>query len=1809
MADQYDGSVRINTELDTSGFVGGTEELTKSLERIEQSINRLGAIAAGVFQQLSKTKIGAPQVPTREEMQVPPPEMDTRDLDRQTRRVRDDMNSVRDSMRQQGTPPDSPHVDTTQLDSDARRVRGDMQDVHDAMRMRPDDERLEPRVETDRLNEDAGRVQSAMQYIRSALRRQPDKPEEPRIETEPLDQDAQRVQDDMRNAREALETDLPTPTAEMPESTEFDREADRIQSALNRITGEVDRMISSSAQGFRTTSAVLAFSDRLDVAAERIEDARQALDDFAKTQIPTDQYRETTDAIERAERALLKLYDRRDMAEDTGVEEGSRQWQRLELQIRNAEEELERYEADADRMRETGLAFVDTEATSQYRDMVDQLHEAEDAYETNVGLIQQAEIEQAQMNVLAAQEAVANAGTNAERQQAMRDLQEAQNQLAAIAQQSVTPAPDPAVQSRWDAFKEGLKELGAAAVNVTAKLGPAAWSGVKITLKSVTHTIQTMGRAVLTVSKAVGTVTTGLTKMFLHVGKSGNAVEELARKLSGIKRMLVSRLKRTFISYLFQQITGAIKELAKFDARFDQSISNMRNRAKELSANVVSAVGGLFRQIEPYITRLIDALSQGVVKTSAVLAALRGEDYVVVATRQTESYAASLDQATTSANQAREAQEKLNRALTSFDEIHKLNADDADVVAVDDAENQTTPLYQNVPVQAVFSGIDEAVRDAVDRLIAAVRAGDWYGAGAAVADGLNYVVNQIDEVIESIHDRAVAVAHNVAEALNGLVDNFDAYALGETIADALNLALDVAYEFLTTFNFERFGQRIGEAITGFLSNLDAEGLGRTIAAWLNAAVDFAYGIIMHTNFALLGQRFAEALNGLADEFDFEHLGETVARAINGAFTFAYNALTTFDFSGLGRSLAAALNSFTDTFDTATVGQSIVAAINGVINFAYEAITGYDWERLGEKLGDLFNELFGGDYRISEQTTRRVGGEAREQYLNAMGYSVRGIDWAKIARLLAEGLVDVLNGFAAFIETADWEAVGETITEILSEVDWGAIANAMVRLLGAALGGLAGLIKGALGFDTDTSDIIDEFSLDPRRGLRPQGDAGGFDDGDGNHISYVYGAANLDTDASGYQSKIQQIAEAIKTGLMRSIGAAFQAAHGEITEAGQNVGSGMMTGIADYFQQAEQLVKDNMMTPFIKGVKKAFDIASPSKKMKPYGGYIAEGVLAGIKDAFAASTIKPWVEANVRDPLLEAFNAAFNVSGGVAQAMEVCGHMIADGIKAGISAGWTFITNLLTGYAAAIRAIFPLADFIQTGLDIISGIGQGLSNPGQLANNITNRAKAVADIIKGQLAGFINAGLGILADLGLGLGNESSIAQNITAKASGIADKIKGAFTGFVERGQQIVAEIASGLTGNQTGVDAPSTGIASRIKNAFTGFVEKGKAILADLGEGLGDQNEQSNSVIAPSTSIAARIKGAFTGFVQKGKDIVTDLGTGLKDQSNWDQNVGGPATTRAGWIRGAFDGFIQKGKDIISQLGTGLTDQGNWNQNVGGPAITRASWIKGAFTGFVQKGKDIISELGGGISDLGTWNNTVGGTVLERVGWIVNGLRSGNYYDAGRYIVQGLDRGIQDQYAESRRIAESLGGVVLDAFNRAMGIGSPSRVMAEAGGYVVEGLAMGIEGESRRAYNSMRSVAAGLIAETDDMSVTPEVDVAARGLDTVADKLAIIADIFDSIKQTLLSLPTFQIPAVAAGTIAPAQTRVTTSAGRSDLAEMKAMLAQFLTRVTELEEAAAGRPIRLESTVKIDEREIGRAVEDYNRSNNNITNGGGGWR
>lgn len=1096
MADEYDGRVVINTELDTSGFTKGSAELISAMKGVETKINNLGAAAAQAFEE-----------PQHMQMKVDTPE---------PAEIREQLEDAIETAEEE-LPPVQPHIDSTALD----------------------------------------------------------------------------------------------------------KEAGAMQRKLSGITNEVYRMVSASAQGFRSSGAVLAFDNQLGKAQDHIADARAELEAFAEQELPTDKYAEVTSAAEKAEAELAKLQDKlaRTVASGAdkpsqawkeahagfeaamadvdeygtaiknmyakGIRSGdnwdfvkeqyekavslmesyeakldeleakgenhSQSWRNTALQIEATEQKLASYAAEQKALIENGEAFIDPKTTEEYEAMEEELRAAEAALQTNVGLIRQEEIEQARLNVLTAQEKVANADNAVARQLALRQLQTAQNELAAIAQKSVTPAPDPDSVSAWDKFGKVISGIGGGAIGLGKKLGSI---------------VKTVG----SVSKKV----TGFVKGIFSKLKGASGIDGLTKKLTGLKGMLVSRVKRTFISFLFSQITESFKELAKFDAKFDQAISNMQNRTKELGANIMATLGPLIQKIEPIITGLISKASDAVVKINAAFAALRGESTMTVAAERTESYAASLDSAASSAKKAKTAQDKLNATLTSYDEIHKLSDDKAADAAESATDAASAPVYKTVEVEPVLSGMDEAVRGLITRMKDAVKRGDWGGVGSAIAEGFNLGVSALDEAIIKARDKVITGAHNLAEALNGLTEGFDAYSFGKTIADGLELGLDTAYEFLTTYDFGKLGQRAAEGINGLVTNLNAEKVGRTIASVINAAIHFG--------------------------FDF--------------------------------------------------------------------VTNLKWDTIGEKLGTAFNRLF------------------------------RDIDWKELAGIVGEGVKGIFNSISSFLETADWDQVGAAIITFLTEIDWGGVAQAFWRLLGSAIGGISGLIKGAF-------KAIAEKSANW-----------------GEHLFDEYGS--------------------------------------EFNAAGEQVGAGIWKGIKNMFTGAVKKCKENMLDPLISGFKKAFGISSPSKKMVPYGEYVAEGIMEGIKDIFAAPA--DWIRTNVLEPFKRGFSTAFNVVSDKAQSLVSSGKSIAGGIKSGIETGWGTVTTILGNKAEDIKNFFKSDDFKSAGEKIADGITSGV-NTGKLSS-------IGEDIVNAINSGLLNEDM-----LNLLYENAGTIGKNTaTFMFNGLDEQIEGRFS-------------------------------------------------------------------------------------------------------------------------------------------------------------------------------------------------------------------------------------------------------------------------------------------------------------------------------------------------------------------------------------------------------------------------------------------------
>ena len=153
------------------------------------------------------------------------------------------------------------------------------------------------------------------------------------------------------------------------DSTGFARGSAKLQNAVNSLMKQVDKMGVTLQNGFSNPGQINRFQTQIDSAKNSVDQLQTKLDNLGQQTISTVDYENVTKAVEKAEQALFKLYDRRDMMADMGIKDTSMQWGRLETQIRNAEEELERFERLKASMEASGQAFVSGSETDEYKNL------------------------------------------------------------------------------------------------------------------------------------------------------------------------------------------------------------------------------------------------------------------------------------------------------------------------------------------------------------------------------------------------------------------------------------------------------------------------------------------------------------------------------------------------------------------------------------------------------------------------------------------------------------------------------------------------------------------------------------------------------------------------------------------------------------------------------------------------------------------------------------------------------------------------------------------------------------------------------------------------------------------------------------------------------------------------------------------------------------------------------------------------------------------------------------------------------------------------------------------------------------------------------------------------------------------------------------------------------------------------------------------------------------------------------------------------------------------------------------------------
>lgn len=335
--------------------------------------------------------------------------------------------------------------------------------------------------------------------------------------------------------------------------------------------------------------------------------------------------------------------------------------------------------------------------------------------------------------------------------------------------------------------------------------------------------------------KESGKSTKGLTEPFK------NGLKNVLKYAFGIRTLFI------LVNKLRTALVEGMRNLAKYDSTTNGSLSTLTSSLTQLKNALAVAFAPILNYVAPALNTLIQAAVTAANAVGQLFSALTGKSYTVQATKVNNNYADSLDNSTSSANDATKANEELKRSLMGFDEINKLDDDSTSSSGSSGGSSGGSggTGFETVEVDSGISNIADQIKEAWEKA-------DFTDLGEMVGQKLNDALNKIEWT--DIKKTSKKIAKSIATFLNGFIEETDWSLVGNTIGEGIETALDFANTFIEEFDWVKFGQSIGEMLGG----IDWSGV-------VSGAFKLAGGVAGAITATLWGV-FKDAIDGVADFF-------------------------------------------------------------------------------------------------------------------------------------------------------------------------------------------------------------------------------------------------------------------------------------------------------------------------------------------------------------------------------------------------------------------------------------------------------------------------------------------------------------------------------------------------------------------------------------------------------------------------------------------------------------------------------------------------------------------------------------------------------------------------------------------------------------------------------------------------------------------------------------------------------------------------------------------------------------------------------
>lgn len=919
-------------------------------------------------------------------------------------------------------------------------------------------------------------------------------------------------------------------------------------------------------------------------------------------------------------------------------------------------------------------------------------------------------------------------------------------------------------QSNLSSLTASMTQTSAAGNRVNVFLGSFG-TALKSAGRSALSLAKNMARIPLSAMKAgLKAVTSRLKEFISHSKKTELSAKGLVKTLTSLKTVLVGRIKRMFISSIFSQMKEALNQLATFSGSFNQSVSNIKNNATQLSANLAALMSRLIVAIEPVLTAIISAVSTAMSYLNAFFAMLGGKTTMIVAKKQTASYADSL-------NDAAQGAKELKRQLMGFDEINRMEKNDSS--GSGGAGGSGGDLFEEVPIDSVLPA---EVAAHFEQLKAAIAAGDWEGVGKIIAEGLNTGLAVVDNWINTVlRPMGVKWSEQVARILNGLTSGFNWPLLGQTLADGMNAAFDILNTFLTIYNFESLGQGIGAAIYSWFDNVEWGLIGQTFANKWNALIRTIHGIVTTPGiWTQIGTSIGVFINNLFMTLDYTTAAETFVAGFNGIFTALQNIVNVVDWDSIARSIYTGLNTIIHGIDWEAAGKALSDAVVSLLGVIGDVVANTDWYAFGRGIGQFLSS-------IDWMTIIGEVGEILWQAFSGMFAGLFSTSGGKVITALGIGLLAIkgvfsVGKFALSSAVSSWILGGTGKFSLLTKAAsslvgglgkvLGAIGSVIFSPTGAIIAGIAvgvGLIIANWDKIKDAAGKVKDFLSEKWTQIKDTA-ATAWD--------------GITSTLSGAWEGIKSKASSIWTGVKDTVSGAFTNTKDSLSNTAQVIGtnlSGAWSSVKATASGTWESIRSTIASKFTNAKGSLISTAQTmqSTLAQRFSGILGDATqkFEGIRSALdrAASNSNSAVVrqfASMASSMIgKMSDAARSVQN---QGWSSVGSNICSGIQSGINSGWRWLSSTVSNLASSLLRSAKNALGIhspsrlfrdQVGENIGLGWAEGIEGTeSTVLKTVANVAKSITANAEAKMPELQYSGDTLLTGL-----------DTVASKLSGVAD--------------------------------------------------------------------------------------------------------------------------------------------------------------------------------------------------------------------------------------------------------------------------------------------------------------------------------------------------------------------------------------------------------------------------------------------------------